>query len=381
MTTADLLARLDALTTRLEEQQTEIRSLRAQVARQPSATGGPDDNRGGLSRRDLLVKGAAGVAATALVASQVEEVQAGTRTTVFADNTASYGAAFTYPASMDPAGFLPALTTTHAVIASSSASAAVPQRHALICGTAQSVNGVLGTSVQGVGVFGEIPPASSSNTIAVYGLNNAVYAGPGSGAGGFGVYGFSAKGHGLVGATATAGGAAVVGATSGVAGSYAGAFYGPVIVAGPFTVVGGAKSAAVLHPDGSHRRLYCLESPESWFEDFGRGELSCGRADVTIDLDFAALVDLNDYHVFVTSYDRDYLLYVTDMTPEGFMVRADVAFEAVKGRQATDLSGAFSWRVVAKRKDIEGKRLEQVSIPAEPSLPSSGPGDPDVRDK
>ena len=64
------------------------------------------------------------------------------------------------------------------------------------------------------------------------------------------------------------------------------------------TVVGGAKSAAVPHPDGTHRRLYCVESPESWFEDFGKGQLDCGEADVAIDPTFAAVVDLDDYHVF-----------------------------------------------------------------------------------
>ena len=38
---------------------------------------------------------------------------------------------------------------------------------------------------------------------------------------------------------------------------------------GGLTIVGGIKSAAVPHPDGSHRQLYCMESPENWFEDFG----------------------------------------------------------------------------------------------------------------
>jgi hypothetical protein len=32
--------------------------------------------------------------------------------------------------------------------------------------------------------------------------------------------------------------------------------------------------------DGSHRRLYCLESPESWFEDLGKGQLQGGQANV-----------------------------------------------------------------------------------------------------
>jgi hypothetical protein len=181
--------------------------------------------------------------------------------------------------------------------------------------------------------------------------------GPGPGAGGFGVYGLSAKGHGLVGATATAGGAAVVGATNGVAGAYAAAFYGPVIVSGAFTVLG-AKSAAVPHPDGSHRRLYCVESPESWFEDFGRGELECGRAEIAIDPDFAAVVDTSDYHVFLTGYD-DFELRVGERTPTSFRVHA----------KDVNATGRFVWRIVAKRKDIAAPRFETVSVPAEPILP------------
>jgi hypothetical protein len=221
--------------------------------------------------------------------------------------------------------------------------------------------GVHGESTNNIGVEGVVPATSSLNAIAIYGLNNSTYAGPGPGAGGFGVYGLSAKGHGLVGATAAVGAAAVVGATNGVAGAYAAAFYGPVIVGGAFTVVGGPKSAAVPHPDGSHRRLYCMESPESWFEDFGTGRLEGGCAAVTIDPDFAALVDLRSYHVFLTQYDEHNDLAVSDRTLNGFHVHA-------KNPAA---SGEFSWRVVAKRKDIAGSRLESVTIPPEPTLPTA----------
>jgi hypothetical protein len=90
-------------------------------------------------------------------------------------------------------------------------------------------------------------------------------------------------------------------------------------VSGDFTVFG-AKSAAVPHPEGSHCRLYCVESPESWFEDFGRGQLTCGEAMVAIPADFAATVDLSDYHVFVTGYE-DFDLRVIEQT-DGFRVRA-----------------------------------------------------------
>jgi hypothetical protein len=219
--------------------------------------------------------------------------------------------------------------------------------------------GVLGRSVSGIAIRGEVTPGSSFNTIAIYGLNNSTYAGASAGAGGFGVYGLCAKGHGLVGATATAGGAAVVGATNGVAGAYAGAFYGPVAVSGAFTVFGGPKSAAVPHPDGTHRRLYCMESPESWFEDFGERTLACGQAKVSLDPDFAAVVDLSRYHVFLTQYDEHNDLCVTQRSAHGFLVKA---------KDGTS-SGTFSWRVVAKRKDIVGERLATVTMPPEPHMP------------
>jgi hypothetical protein len=160
-----------------------------------------------------------------------------------------------------------------------------------------------------------------------------------------------------------------VGSSNGVPGAWAGIFYGPVIVEGNFAVISGAKSAAVPHPDGSHRRLYCVESPESWFEDFGKGQLECGQADVTIDPNFAAVVNLVDYHEFLTAYDGDHLLHVANQTPEGFTVQA---------KEAT-ANGRFSWRVVAKRKDIAAPRFETVDVPAKLQLPTI-PEPPVARD-
>ena len=130
----------------------------------------------------------------------------------------------------------------------------------------------------GNAVRAEVPTSEGGSAIALYALNYSTYTGGAPGAAGSPFTVCRRKGTASVGATAAAGAAAVVGATNGVAGAYAGAFYGPVIVGGNFTVVGGAKSAAVPHPDGSHRRLYCVESPESWFEDFGEAELICGEA-------------------------------------------------------------------------------------------------------
>jgi hypothetical protein len=126
----------------------------------------------------------------------------------------------------------------------------------------------------------------------------------------------------------------------------------------------------VLKRRGLFAVVYCMESPESWFEDFGKGQLECGRAEVTIDADFAAIVDLVDYHIFLTEYDTDAVLRVRHRTNAGFSVEADPDIAALKGKKDRDLNGTFSWRVVAKRKDITGERLETVRIPPEPVMPS-----------
>ncbi len=177
---------------------------------------------------------------------------------------------------------------------------------------------------------------------------------PGPGAGGFGCYGFSSLGHGLVGATGTAGGSAVVGATNGVAGAFAGVFFGPLLV------VGGPKSAAAPHPDGGHRLLYCVESPESWFEDFGNARLVRGAADIKIDPDFVTVADTSSYNVFLTPYGDSTGLFVAERTPNGFVVE-----EHNCGTSEIE----FAWRVVAKRKDITGERFAKVTLPAEPPPP------------
>jgi hypothetical protein len=111
-----------------------------------------------------------------------------------------------------------------------------------------------------------IPSLSSANPTAIYGVNNSSYTGSVTSAGGFGILGLSQNGDGLMGRTNATGAAAAVGSANGVAGAWAGIFYGPTIVEGNFAVLGGAKSAAVPHPHGTYRRLYCVESPESWFE-------------------------------------------------------------------------------------------------------------------
>jgi hypothetical protein len=135
---------------------------------------------------------------------------------------------------------------------------------------------------------------------------------------------------------------------------FAGFFQGAVLIFGGLNVTG-TKSAVVPFTDGSHRRLYCVESPESWLEDFGVGQLVDGHARVQLDTEFAAVVNSDAYHVFITEYEDHNALYVFDRTSTGFGVRS---------KSSNTASGLFSYRIVAKRKDIEAPRLEKVTIPS-----------------
>jgi hypothetical protein len=226
------------------------------------------------------------------------------------------------------------------------------------------------------GVWGE-----SQNWAGIHGVSHALSAAGVAGVndnGGDGVQGIGHSGSGFVGNGVhgigfDADGVGVLGeahngATAiGIQGisntGYAGLFGGRVLINGSLFVTGNLtvfgsipKSAAVPHPDGSHRRLYCQESPESWFEDFGFGRLVNGRVHIALDPDFAALVDTDAYHVFVTEYDGHGSLAVFERTITGFDVRA----------MSPTASSQFSYRIVAKRKDLVAPRLERVTLPALP---------------
>ena len=210
---------------------------------------------------------------------------------------------------------------------------------------------VRGNGGSGVGVFG-----GSSNNIGVYAdsvSGSAVFAtSPARG-----VWGRTTAGIGVF-AQATAGGTVqnrsygLYAAAPGP--GWAGYFEGNVYVTGSLTVASGAKSAAVDHPDGSQRRMYCQEAPEPWFEDFGESTLTNGRATVALDKDFAAVVKNDEYRVFLTPEGDCKGLYLAARSAGGFEVR-----ELQSGLATLP----FSYRVVARRKDAVGGRLEKIERP------------------
>jgi hypothetical protein len=188
---------------------------------------------------------------------------------------------------------------------------------------------------------------------------------------GTGVHGASTNGHGMIGVSSagfgvwgSSNGFAVVGTAQTGPGVYghsvsgeAGQFVGTVTIYGNLQVIGGAKNAIVPHPDGSHRRVYTVESPDSYFEDFGEGHLVNGHAEVALDADFAALVHDDTYRVFLTPEGDSQGLYIQDKSADGFRVR-----EQQGGRSTLK----FSYRIVARRKDLEAPRLEVVTLAPSP---------------
>jgi hypothetical protein len=242
--------------------------------------------------------------------------------------------------------------------------------------------GVVGGSVAGVGVKGV--SASGSPIIgSVEGSGSATNGNAGvlgKGTSGPGVQGQSTAGHGLIGYTSAtdghaaligyaqvAGGIGLIGRAPGSAGPWAGVFYGDLAVNGALQVYGAPKNAVIKHPtDGTYRALYCMESPESWFEDVGEGTLSGDRATIMLDPDFAVLVHTDRYYVFLTPYGPLHL-HVAERTARGFTVLATPSgVPASGGSKQPEVAGTFAWRVMAKRKDIAGERLAKVTPPPAP---------------
>src|SRR5579872_2811516 len=253
-----------------------------------------------------------------------------------------------------------------------------------VWGSSQEGNGVFGASSTGAGTSGQSSTGdgiygTSLNGAGIYGVSlnaNGVYGEgqDGNGSGGAGVYAFGQNTAAGVFSTTSGTGAAVVGinnTSSGEASSTAyllnaAPFSGIVLYAGGSTtgawcdiqVAGnltcsGDKSVAVPTPDQHWVKLYSVESPENWFEDFGSGNLESGRVIVQLEPNFRETVNPSlDYHVFLTPRGECEGLYVASMTANSFEVR-----ELHHGKSSVP----FDYRIVAKRKDYENIRMEDVT--------------------
>ena len=225
--------------------------------------------------------------------------------------------------------------------------------------------GVVGRANTGSGSAGVL--GTSSSGYGFYGYSTA-----GSGAGAL-AYNTTATGNGLVAFNAGGGsGYAAVFGNSGAPHS------GNVLVQGTLTMLGAAPSLAARDAGGSLRRLYGVQSPESWFEDFGSAQLSGGSATVQLDPAFAELIDTSSYYVFpVPEGLPNGPLYVSAKTATGFTVsEAGSGAGSAGGKPGAGGGGTgigFSYRIVAKRKNATSGRLEQVPEPPPPISPPAVP--------
>ncbi|HQP03082.1 MAG TPA: hypothetical protein PLP11_00640 [Bacteroidales bacterium] len=123
-----------------------------------------------------------------------------------------------------------------------------------------------------------------------------------------------------------------------------------VYSSGDFTCTG-TKSATVKTEEGP-KELYCQESPENWFEDFGSGVINNGKAVVNIKQDYLMTVTISEQHsmkVFITPNGQMGNWWV-EKKEDSFIVYAP---DAQNGTE-------FDFRVVAKRKGYEDIRLKDA---------------------
>lgn len=297
-----------------------------------------------VPRRSLLAVLGAAVAGGALFRST--GAKAAGNVTVNAGSTANYGVLASPGAAGAP--LLPAIgITTHGVIGSNSGATVVPFGSG-VCGVraGNDLAGVLGANGSGgFGVYGITDSGIgmlgvSSTGIGVRGLSTDAE----------GLSGRSTNGFGVVAVSQTATKAALLARNLAAApNKSAGLFQGNVRVQGNLSVTG-VKAAAVEMADGTLATMYCQESPEPFFEDFGRGRLVNGKARILFEREFAELVRRDDYMVFVQPEGRTHGLFVSKRDAEGFEVEDADAGNTI----------AFSYRLVARRKDIPGERLARI---------------------
>lgn len=119
---------------------------------------------------------------------------------------------------------------------------------------------------------------------------------------------------------------------------------------GDFAVTG-TKSASVPTTKGN-QLVYCKESPEIWFEDFGFGELVNGTAHIRLDemfLETITVDEKNKMHITLQEQvETQGLYYVVDTDNKGF---------TVKEKKNGHSNGTFSYSIMAKRRFYEDHRF------------------------
>jgi len=148
--------------------------------------------------------------------------------------------------------------------------------------------------------------------------------------------------YGVYGYTSTPYGAGVLGVATGAA---PGVYYSNGLA-------GSGPKSCVVKTSRGPTLLYCQESPENWFEDFGEGQLVNGRCHVELDPVFLETVTIdaaNPMKVFVEFDD--------EQCAGAAVKRGSTGFDLVERLKGTTTC-SFWYRAVAKRQGFEAKRLD-----------------------
>ena len=221
-----------------------------------------------------------------------------------------------------------------------------------------ATRGVQGTSTSGSGIQGS---STTGDGILGFSSGNLKYSLAGSGSG---------QTHGLIGHSQNQFGVSGINQNGN---NWAGAFFNAqanapgankqgLFVQGDFVVVNGTKNAAVKTQKHGYRKMYAVEATENVFEDFGTASLKGGKARVELDEIFAETVNTGQkYQVYLTPKSLDSKgLAVVSQDAKGFSV----------GKLHGGTGGyEFDYRVVAKVRGQEAKRMEQFEPPAMPTPP------------
>ncbi len=115
----------------------------------------------------------------------------------------------------------------------------------------------------------------------------------------------------------------------------------------------GLKSCVVETEDQGERLLYVMESPEVWFEDFGRGQLSGGSARIDLDPLYLETTVIN------SSHPSEVFVSLTAPARGVWIEKGDTYF-IVHELDGGKSHATFDWRIVAKRKGVEDRRFERL---------------------
>ena len=212
------------------------------------------------------------------------------------------------------------------------------------------------TTTQSYGVYGTSDDATGG--YGVVGIANIGVQGEGNStaAANIGIVGYAAN-------YASGTDVGIYGQCEDVISDWAGYFVGDVYINGDI-FCSGPKSAAIQDKDGWHA-VYCQESPEIWFEDFGSGQLENGKAYIQLHKDFLGIVTINK------DYPMKVFIQLTDPECNGVaVVKHQDGFEVIELAEGKS-DATFDWRVVAKRKGFENRRFDLVSKQSNKIRPNS----------